>query len=50
MALAPVAWIVGNLSRWGEIGPQLVLGNPAPSHLVVAALILLVVGSWRDVR
>jgi arabinofuranan 3-O-arabinosyltransferase len=50
MALAPVAWIVGNLSRWGEIGPQLVLGNPAPSHLVVAALILLVVGSYRDVR
>lgn len=50
MALAPVAWVVGNLSRWGEIGPQLVLGNPAPSLLVVAALILLVVGSWRDVR
>ncbi|KAF0832650.1 arabinofuranan 3-O-arabinosyltransferase [Ornithinibacter aureus] len=49
MGLAPVAWVVGNLSRWGEIGPQLVLGNPAPSHLVAAALILLVVGSWRDV-
>ena len=50
MALAPLAWIVGNLGRWGEPSPQLVLGNPAPSVLVVASLVLLVVGSWRDER
>lgn len=50
MALAPVAWVLGNLPRWGEVGPQLVLGNPAPSVLVVLALVLLVVGSWRDVE
>lgn len=50
MLLAPLAWIVGNLGRWGEPSPQLVLGNPAPSVLVVASLVLLVVGSWRDER
>ena len=50
MVLAPVAWVVGNLSRWGEISPQLVLENPAPSVLVVLSLVLLVVGSWRDVE
>lgn len=48
MTLAPVAWIIGNVPRWGEVSPQLVLGNPAPSALVVVALVLLVVGSWRD--
>ncbi|WP_162252802.1 alpha-(1-_3)-arabinofuranosyltransferase domain-containing protein [Knoellia sp. Soil729] len=48
MALAPVAWVVGNLARWGAASPQLVLANPAPSVLVVASLVLLVVGSWRD--
>jgi arabinofuranan 3-O-arabinosyltransferase len=48
MVLAPVAWVVGNLSRWGEVSPQLVLANPAPSVLVVLSLVLLVVGSWRD--
>jgi len=50
MLLVPLAWIVGNLGRWGEPSPQLVLGNPAPSVLVVASLVLLVVGSWRDER
>jgi arabinofuranan 3-O-arabinosyltransferase len=49
MGLVPVAWIVGNLNRWGEVSPQLVLGNPAPSVLVVVALVLLVIGSWREV-
>jgi arabinofuranan 3-O-arabinosyltransferase len=48
MALAPVAWVLGNISRWGEISPQLVLENPAPSVLVVLSLVLVVVGSWRD--
>ena len=48
MALAPVAWVVGNLTRWGVVSPQLVLANPAPSVLVVAGLVLLVVGSWQD--
>ena len=48
MALAPAAWVVGNLARWGEVSPQLVLANPAPSVLVVLSLVLLVVGSWRD--
>lgn len=48
MVLAPAAWVVGNLGRWGEPSPQLVLGNPAPSVLVVTSLVLLVVGSWRD--
>lgn len=48
MALAPLAWVLGNLGQWGEVGPQLALGNPAPSFLVVASLVLLVVGSWRD--
>jgi arabinofuranan 3-O-arabinosyltransferase len=50
MGLAPLAWVLGNLSRWGEISPQLVLANPAPSVLVVLSLVLLVVGSWRDVE
>lgn len=48
MALVPVTWILGNLERWGEVSPQLVLGNPAPSVLVVVSLVLLLVGSWRD--
>ena len=48
MVLAPVAWVVGNLPRWGVVSPQLVLANPAPSVLVLASLVLLVVGSWRD--
>jgi arabinofuranan 3-O-arabinosyltransferase len=48
MGLVPIAWIVGNLSRWGEVSPQLVGENPAPSTLVVVALVLLLVGSWRD--
>ncbi|HHU11110.1 MAG TPA: DUF3367 domain-containing protein [Intrasporangiaceae bacterium] len=49
MSLAPAAWIIGNLHRWGEIGPDLVLRNPAPSLLVVTSLTLLVVATWRDV-
>ena len=49
MGLVPLAWVVGNLDRWGEVSPQLVLGNSAPSTLVVLALVLLVVGTWRDV-
>ena len=48
MVLAPLAWVLGNLSRWGEVSPQLVLANPAPSVLVVLSLVLVVVGSWRD--
>ena len=48
MSLAPVAWIGGNLTRWGEVGPALVTGNPAPSVLVVLSLVLLVVGVSRD--
>ncbi len=48
MVLAPVAWVLGNLSRWGEVSPQLVLANPAPSVLVVLSLVLVVVGAWRD--
>jgi hypothetical protein len=47
MALAPVAWILGNLGRWGDVTPELVTGNPAPSMLVVTSLVLLLVGSWR---
>lgn len=49
MGMVPIAWVLGNLDRWGEVSPQLVVGNPAPSTLVVVALVLLVVGSWRDV-
>lgn len=48
MGLAPVAWIGGNLARWGEVGPALVTENPAPSLLVVLSLVLLVVGVLRD--
>ncbi len=48
MVLAPVAWVLGNLTRWGEVSPQLVLANPAPSVLVVLSLVLVIVGSWRD--
>lgn len=48
MALAPVAWIIGNIPRWGQIGPDLVRHNPAPSVLVICSLVLLVLGSWRE--
>jgi arabinofuranan 3-O-arabinosyltransferase len=48
MLLAPLAWVLGNLPRWGVVSPQLVLGNPAPSVLVIMSLVLLVVGSWLD--
>jgi hypothetical protein len=48
MTVVPLAWVVGNLERWGEVSPQLVLGNPAPSVAAVVALVLLVVGAWRD--
>jgi arabinofuranan 3-O-arabinosyltransferase len=48
MTFVPLAWVVGNLERWGEVSPQLVLGNPAPSVAAVVALVLLVVGAWRD--
>ena len=48
MALAPVAWVVGNLPRWGVPSPQLVLANPTPSVFVIASLVLLVAGTWRE--
>lgn len=48
MALAPLAWILGNLGRWGEISPQLVVANPAPSILVVCSLVWLAAASRDD--
>lgn len=45
MALAPLAWVIGNVPRWGQIGPQLVLANQAPSVLVIASLVCLLAGS-----
>lgn len=48
MALAPLAWVIGNVPRWGQIGPQLVLANPAPSVLVIASLVCLLAGSRGD--
>lgn len=48
MSLVPLAWIVGNLDVWGEVGPHLVMENTLPSSLVVLALVLLVVGAWRE--
>jgi arabinofuranan 3-O-arabinosyltransferase len=48
MTLVPVAWVLGNLHQWGEVSPQLVLGNQAPSVLAIVSLVLLVLGSWGE--
>jgi hypothetical protein len=48
LALCPVAFIAGNLPRWGEISPDLVLQNEAPHWIAASALLLLSVGVWRD--
>ena len=48
MAVAPVAWIIGNRSRLGDLGFDLVTANPAPNRFAVAALALLVVGVFLD--
>jgi arabinofuranan 3-O-arabinosyltransferase len=49
-ALTPVAFLVGNASRWGEVTPRLVLDNPWPGWLGGCALMLLCVGVWRQDR
>ena len=49
-ALVPVAWLLGNAGRWGEITPALVTDNPWPGRLAATALALLVVGVLDDDR
>lgn len=46
----PVAWVLGNLDRWGEITPALVTDNPWPGWLAATGLALLVVGVLDDDR
>jgi hypothetical protein len=48
LALTPVAFLVGNASRWGDVTPRLVLDNPWPGWLGGCALMLLCVGVWRQ--
>ena len=48
LVLCPLAFMVGNLPRWGQISPDLVLQNEAPHWLAASALLLLLVGVWRD--
>ena len=48
MALTPLAWVLGNRSRIGDLGFDLVTANPAPNRFAVAALTLLVVGVFLD--
>ena len=46
----PVAFVLGNTSRWGEVTPQLVAANPWPGRTAACAVLLLCLGVWRDDR
>jgi arabinofuranan 3-O-arabinosyltransferase len=48
LALCPVVFMAGNLSRWGDVTPDLVLRNDWPHWLAATALLLLCVGVWRE--
>lgn len=46
--LTPVAFMLGNVVRWGTISPYLVGHNQWPHWLTGCALLLLCVGVWRQ--
>jgi hypothetical protein len=50
LALAPVAWVVGNAGRLGEVSPRLVTDNPWPGGLAAVGVTLLVAGTVLDER
>ena len=50
LVMAPVAYVAGNLTRWGTISPYLVWHNQWPHWLAGCALLLLCVGVWRQDR
>ena len=50
VVLTPVAFLVGNVSRWGDVSAALVLANPWPARLAACALALVCLGVWREDR
>ena len=46
----PVLFVLGNISRWGEVTPELVAANPWPGRTAACAVLLLCLGVWRDER
>jgi len=44
LALAPFAWIAGNIPQWSLASPVLVADNPAPAILTALALAMSVLG------
>lgn len=48
LALTPVAFLVGNATRWGEVSAYLVWHNQWPHWLAGCSLLLLSIGVWQQ--
>jgi hypothetical protein len=48
LVAVPVAWVVGNLDRWGVVSPDLVLDNRWPHRLAGIGLLALLVAVVRS--